>query len=41
MSEGEKYEGAQGGHNARMSFENPPTLPETGGGGGGGTKKAN
>jgi hypothetical protein len=38
MSEGEKYEGAQGGHNARMSFENPPTLPETGGGGGGGVK---
>jgi hypothetical protein len=30
MSEEEKYEGAQGGHNARMFFGNPPTLPEGG-----------
>jgi hypothetical protein len=29
MSEEEKYEGAQGDHNARMFFENPPALPET------------
>jgi hypothetical protein len=30
MSEEEKYEGAQGDHNARPQgfFENPPALPE-------------